>query len=305
MKQARRRFSLAWRRFEEPLGFTIIEALIVIAIAGVIIAVVLLAVGPTHRAQRDDQRKNGAQRTVAALEDYGNQHFNDYSGFSCTQYCKDIDDPDSATGHPVSGSPGVSATAYSGITYVIGANCGTGTDAGKSVDSAQGNKDYAVLYWSEGAKTSNCIGNQGSITVSAPEAGGGGGGGGGGSNWAQDGGTYSSCSPSPDKCLSYSGGAAYTAWSPTQFNYNVTGAVKGTATLEIIYKNTGPLPDTYTYFNVNVFVNGTKILSDQHLPVDSGGNAPGPFVTNVVLPDNPTSLSVQWTNDWCCGTNDQ
>ena len=36
------------------------------------------------------------------------------------------------------------------------------------------------------------------------------------------------------------------------------------------------------------------------LPVHTNGNAPKPFVTNLNLLDNTTSMGVEWTNDWCC-----
>lgn len=286
-------------------GFTIIEVLIVLAVAAVILVAIFFSIRAAQRSSRDHARKEGAQQLVAALENYNSQHLNDYSGFDCAQDqdCQDIGDPDSATGHPVSGTPGVSATQNSGITYVIAATCGTDADAGKAVDSSLGNRTYAVLYWTEADKLSHCISAQGAMTASSTTAAGGSVGG-GGAGWSAQGGQYTQCVPSSDKCLSYSGGAVYTAWAPTQFGFDVTDLEAGTVTLTIYYKNSGPLPSSYPYFNINVYINGTKTLSNLRLPVNTDGTAPGPFVKNFTISDKPTSFNVEWTNDWCCGTSD-
>lgn len=51
-------------------GFTLIEVVIVLAIAALIILVVLQAVSSAQRSQRDSARKNEAGRMVALLEQY-------------------------------------------------------------------------------------------------------------------------------------------------------------------------------------------------------------------------------------------
>lgn len=51
-------------------GFTIIEALIVLAIAGAIILVVLLAVPALRRNQRNTQRKNDVSSLTGAVSEY-------------------------------------------------------------------------------------------------------------------------------------------------------------------------------------------------------------------------------------------
>lgn len=281
-------------------GFTIIEVMIVLAIAAIILLVVLLGVAPAERRQRDNTRKNSAERTATAIQNYATEHFNDLSGFNCVLQCTDIPDPDSPTGHPVAGTAGVMATSYSGINYVIGAVCGTGDDAGKAVASSDA-RTYAVLYWMEDSNTSTCLGSSGQIsTAASPIVSGGS----DNAAWANNGGQYTQCIPSPDKCNTYSGGATYTAWAPTQFVYDVSDVNEGQATVTINYKNSQHLPSTYTAFNINVYVNGVKVLANQQLPVNTDGTAPGPFVKSFVLSQAPTSFSVEWTNDWCCGTDD-
>ena len=51
-------------------GFTIIEVVLVLAIAGLIFMMVFLALPALQRSQRDTQRKNDASRLLAAVNDY-------------------------------------------------------------------------------------------------------------------------------------------------------------------------------------------------------------------------------------------
>lgn len=63
-------------------GFTIIEVVLVLAIAGLIFLVVFLALPQLQRSRRDTQRKSDAGRGLAALESY--------SGNNNGSYPKDI-----------------------------------------------------------------------------------------------------------------------------------------------------------------------------------------------------------------------
>lgn len=51
-------------------GFTIIEVVLVLAIAGLIFLIVFLAVPALQRSQRDTQRRNDASRALTALSNY-------------------------------------------------------------------------------------------------------------------------------------------------------------------------------------------------------------------------------------------
>lgn len=51
-------------------GFTLIEVVLVLAIAGLLTTVVFLAVSGAQRARRDDQRKRDAVTLVAAVENW-------------------------------------------------------------------------------------------------------------------------------------------------------------------------------------------------------------------------------------------
>jgi len=55
-------------------GFTIIEVLIVLAIAGLIMLIVFLAVPALQRNSRNTQRKNDVSSLVGAAQEYVNNH---------------------------------------------------------------------------------------------------------------------------------------------------------------------------------------------------------------------------------------
>lgn len=59
-------------------GFTIIEVVLVLAIAGLIFLVVFLALPQLQRSRRDNQRKSDAGRIVAALENYASNNNGTY-----------------------------------------------------------------------------------------------------------------------------------------------------------------------------------------------------------------------------------
>lgn len=59
-------------------GFTLIEIVIVLAIAALILIIVFLAVGGAQRSRRDTQRKADADRIKAQLDDYAGSHNSDY-----------------------------------------------------------------------------------------------------------------------------------------------------------------------------------------------------------------------------------
>lgn len=49
-------------------GFTLIEIVLVLAIAGLLLVIIFIAVQGANRARRDSQRKNDAARMLAAIE---------------------------------------------------------------------------------------------------------------------------------------------------------------------------------------------------------------------------------------------
>jgi prepilin-type N-terminal cleavage/methylation domain-containing protein len=59
---------------KQQKGFTIIEVLIVLAIAGLIILIVFLAVPALQRNSRNTQRKNDVSALVGAIQEYENNN---------------------------------------------------------------------------------------------------------------------------------------------------------------------------------------------------------------------------------------
>jgi prepilin-type N-terminal cleavage/methylation domain-containing protein len=73
---------------KKHLGFTIIEVMMVLAVAGMIMVIVFIAVSEAGVSRRDHQRKAYAQRVFAALEDYYKSN-NRFPG--CNQMCGTAD----------------------------------------------------------------------------------------------------------------------------------------------------------------------------------------------------------------------
>jgi prepilin-type N-terminal cleavage/methylation domain-containing protein len=131
-------------------GFTIIEVVIVLAIASLILLAVFLAIAGAQRTQRDQSRKSIAGRIGASLEACASNNNGVYTG-TCAAlpgtYTNGIVDTDTGVA-PVAGG---SATATSGVRYATGAVCpGSPTTAGA--------RTYAVYYWSENAGAQQCAG---------------------------------------------------------------------------------------------------------------------------------------------------
>ncbi|HYH75160.1 MAG TPA: type II secretion system protein [Candidatus Saccharimonadales bacterium] len=142
-------------------GFTIIEVLIVLAIAGLILLVVFLAVPALQRNSRNTQRKTDVSNTLAAVSEYvGNNSGNvptAVSGGSATGV--NIGASSGVNTVPVklgfydaSGTPSkvtlatgatTNATTTESLVIVTGAKCsGSNAVAGSS-------RQYVILYTAE------------------------------------------------------------------------------------------------------------------------------------------------------------
>ena len=67
---------------KEQSGFTIIEVVLVLAIAGLIFLVVFLALPQLQRSRRDTQRRSDAGRLLAELENFASNSNGNYPGVS-------------------------------------------------------------------------------------------------------------------------------------------------------------------------------------------------------------------------------
>ena len=140
-------------------GFTLVELVIVLAIAALILAGVLLAVGGAQRSQRDTARKAIAGRMATALENYAYNNSGGYPAVNTAlsvNYTNGINDPDSGAAPAPSTVAASAATSTSGVKYTTGAIC----SGGAATTSGANAKNYAITYWSESAGASQCIDNK-------------------------------------------------------------------------------------------------------------------------------------------------
>lgn len=139
---------------KKATGFTLIEVVIVLAIAGLIFVIVFMAIGQAQKARRDQARQATVSQTTSALEQYAANNSGSYptSALAAT-YTSNITDPDTDTAPTYASSNTAAATATSGVQYRSGVKCNGG------VMQAGASRQYAVVYWSEGAGASQCKDN--------------------------------------------------------------------------------------------------------------------------------------------------
>jgi prepilin-type N-terminal cleavage/methylation domain-containing protein len=122
-------------------GFTLIEIVLVLAIAGLIMLIVFLAVSGAQKSRRDTQRKGDAQGLAAALEQYysTNQSY-PASGASPGATYWSRTDPSTGAAYTLTATV-ASAPATGTIGYATGNICsgGLGTTTGAS------SNNYAVV----------------------------------------------------------------------------------------------------------------------------------------------------------------
>lgn len=109
-------------------GFTLIEIVLVLAIAGLLLVIVFLAVSGAQKSRRDSQRKNDLSRLSAQIENYASNTSGTYpttlgGAFSTSYLPSNFKDPSS--GNPYNPTSGLGTPG--GILYTIGS--GTGCDA--------------------------------------------------------------------------------------------------------------------------------------------------------------------------------
>lgn len=156
---------------EKAKGFTIIEVVLVLAIAGLIFLVVFLALPALQRGQRDQQRKQDLARFISQLVAYqsNNQGLlpTSYSSSSSfvTNYLtnnQSFSDPSTGSTYTIS-TPTASATAdtpaIGQILVYTSAKCDSGASSGVAALSTTNNRVVAVvIYQEQGALT--CQSNQ-------------------------------------------------------------------------------------------------------------------------------------------------
>lgn len=161
-------------------GFTIIEVVLVLAIAGLIFLMVFIALPALQRSQRDTQRKEDISRVQTAVNNYqsnnrGQIPFSNASGtakmdsnfvqrYIITDANDSFEDPDGTAygwAGTIAGSsktaqdvPGIDTFDHV-IRYVVGATCDA--SEGKYI-GGQGNRKVALFYRLEGGPIT-CVSN--------------------------------------------------------------------------------------------------------------------------------------------------
>lgn len=135
-------------------GFTIIEVMIVLAIAGLIILIVLLAVPALQRNSRNTQRKNDVSSVVGAIQEYSNNHNGQlptkYSDFSANTklgfYTGASDVKFTVNATPFSTDPTTDAdkAIVNAYTYAKCKSDGSGLDT-----TGQSARNVAAVYFIE------------------------------------------------------------------------------------------------------------------------------------------------------------
>ena len=139
-------------------GFTIIEVVLVLAIAGLIFLMVFIALPALQRSQRDTQRREDVSRFVSQINSYQTNNNGTVPTLSngkpafLNSYMKQSDgefkDPKTGSDYTISVDTAAEASLGDGvIQYVKGAKC----DGEKVTTSGSSNRSVAVKIKLEGS----------------------------------------------------------------------------------------------------------------------------------------------------------
>lgn len=139
---------------EQQKGFTIIEVVLVLAIAGLIFLMVFIALPSLQRSQRDTQRRNDLSRFTSQLQSYSTNNKGQIPSSSAKLdvfkdgYLKtnngEFNDPKS--GDPYRISYGIKQPGVGEIQYSARATCD-----GETMTSASSTRQAAVITQLEGS----------------------------------------------------------------------------------------------------------------------------------------------------------
>ncbi len=154
-------------------GFTIIEVVLVLAIAGLIFMMVFIALPALQKSQRDTQRKNDLSRIMTQITTYSSSNRgliptdlsfvkNYLGGPSTTTGVAGADylDPSTGTGYVIflSASPG---TTIGGIGYYKASKCGVdGAVINNSASTPVNARNFALTMVLESQASLYCVDNQ-------------------------------------------------------------------------------------------------------------------------------------------------
>lgn len=139
---------------KQQKGFTIIEVILVLAIAGLIFLMVFLALPALQRGQRDTQRKQDLSRVLTAVQNYQSNNKNGLPTFNdafITSYLKagtdTFEDPSgTAYSFVTAALPATYDSSKAQIKVTTGAVCD-----GEALKDGQGAKKVALQMKLEGS----------------------------------------------------------------------------------------------------------------------------------------------------------
>jgi prepilin-type N-terminal cleavage/methylation domain-containing protein len=135
-------------------GFTIIEVMIVLAVAGIIMAIVFLAIPALQRSNRNTQRKSDASRVAGLVSEYATNN----NGTLPT--LAQLNSPTLSAGGTLTRPPDntVPGTAPTNdqIFYIVNLKCGT-TPAAAPTTAGASARSFVMYYGIEGSVTTQCL----------------------------------------------------------------------------------------------------------------------------------------------------
>ena len=142
-------------------GFTLIEIVIVLAIAALILAGVLIAVAGAQTSRRDTQRKDDMGKIASYIEQFASNRGGnyptaaaDYTSFN-TQFitANNLTDPTTGTAYALTNAAPTGAGARPAVNMQVNFTCTNGT-----VTAGGGNRRWAASYTLE-TGGNYCVGN--------------------------------------------------------------------------------------------------------------------------------------------------
>ena len=142
---------------QQKKGFTIIEVVLVLAIAGLIFLMVFIALPALQRGQRDSQRRDDVSRVVSQLTSYATNNRGSLPGALDTSFLNnymkasdgEFQDPKSGSTYTIAsaGTAGDATLAEGQIQYIRGNKC----DGENATVGSQGNRQAAIRIKLEGS----------------------------------------------------------------------------------------------------------------------------------------------------------
>lgn len=142
---------------QQKKGFTIIEVVLVLAIAGLIFLMVFIALPALQRGQRDNQRRDDVSRVVSQLTSYATNNRGSLPATLDTNFLNnymkasegEFQDPKSGNTYTIApaGAAGNATLAEGQIQYIRGNKC----NGENATVGSQGNRQAAIRIKLEGS----------------------------------------------------------------------------------------------------------------------------------------------------------